>query len=119
MTNKQIAKQQRHSRRKARVRAKVVGTAKRPRLQVFRSLNHISAQLIDDVVGKTLAAASDKELGKKEGSKVDAAKNVGIAIAKKAKDAGISEVVFDRSGYAYHGRIKALAEGAREGGLNF
>ena len=106
--------------RHRRVRGKVSGTAQRPRLNVFRSTNHIYAQLIDDVQGVTLAAAStlDKEIAGYGGNK-EAAKKVGLLIAKKAADKGITEVVFDRGGYLYHGRVKELAEGAREGGLKF
>lgn len=106
--------------RHRRVRGKVSGTAQRPRLNVFRSTNHIYAQLIDDVKGVTLTAAStlDKEIAGYGGNK-EAAKKVGLLIAKKAADKGITEVVFDRGGYIYHGRVKELAEGAREGGLKF
>ena len=106
--------------RHRRVRGKVSGTAQRPRLNVFRSTNHIYAQFIDDVQGVTLAAAStlDKEIAGYGGNK-EAAKKVGLLIAKKAADKGITEVVFDRGGYIYHGRVKELAEGAREGGLKF
>ena len=106
--------------RHRRVRAKISGTAARPRLSVFRSAKHIYAQIIDDVNGVTLAAAStmDKEF-EGLGSNKEAAKKVGEAVAKKALDKGVEEVVFDRSGYIYHGRIQALAEGAREGGLKF
>ena len=106
--------------RHRRVRGKVSGTAQRPRLNVFRSTNHIYAQLIDDVQGVTLAAAStlDKGIAGYGGNK-EAAKKVGLLIAKKAADKGITEVVFDRGGYIYHGRVKELAEGAREGGLKF
>ena len=103
--------------RRRRVRAQVRGTAARPRLSVFRSLLHITAQLIDDDAGKTLAAASTKECKAKP--TVDGAAKVGELIAKKAKDAKISSIVFDRNGYAYHGRIKALADAAREAGLSF
>ena len=106
--------------RHTRVRGKISGTAARPRLNVFRSSNHIYAQLIDDVAGKTLASASsvEKDFGAYGGNK-DAAKKVGNLIAERAAKAGITEVVFDRGGYVYHGRVKELAEGAREGGLNF
>jgi large subunit ribosomal protein L18 len=106
--------------RHERVRSKISGTAERPRLNVFRSLNHIYAQLIDDDKGVTLAAAStaDKAFEGYGGNK-EAAKKVGLDIAKKAADKGITEVVFDRGGYLYHGRVKELAEGAREGGLKF
>ena len=106
--------------RHLRVRNHLAGTAQRPRLNVFRSLAHIYAQVIDDDNGITLAAASslDKDF-KGNGGNIAAAKAVGAAIAKKALDKGISEVVFDRGGYIYHGRVKALAEAAREGGLKF
>lgn len=110
-------------RRHARVRRKVVGTAERPRLNVFRSLQHIYAQVIDDTTGRTLVSAStlDAKL-RDEISQLDVherAKAVGRAVAERAKAAGIEQVVFDRSGYPYHGRIKAVAEGSREGGLTF
>lgn len=107
-------------RRHKRVRSKISGTAQCPRLNVFRSSMHIYAQIIDDVSGKTLAAASstEKDFGM-YGGNVEAAKKVGQMIAEKAKAAGITDVVFDRGGYVYHGRVAALAEGAREGGLNF
>ena len=104
----------------ARVRKKISGTAARPRLNVFRSTKHIYAQLIDDVAGVTLASASSMEKGFEGfGGNKEAAKKVGMAIARKAQEKGISEIVFDRSGYIYHGRVKELAEGAREGGLKF
>ncbi len=109
--------------RHARVRRKVKGTSERPRLAVFRSLNHVYAQVIDDSRGVTLAAAStlDGELrGQRDGkAKSETSKGVGQLIARRAKDRGVSEVVFDRGGYKYHGRVKALAEAAREGGLVF
>ena len=106
--------------RHKRVRAKISGTPERPRLNVFRSASNIYAQVIDDVTGKTLVAASSLEKGFEcEGTKTDAAKKVGEVIAERAKAKGIDTVVFDRGGYLYHGRVKALAEGAREGGLNF
>ena len=106
--------------RHVRVRGKISGTAERPRLCVFRSLNHIYAQLIDDAKGVTLAAASsvEKDFGMGGGNK-EAAKKVGLMVAERAKAKGISNVVFDRGGYLYHGRVKELAEGAREGGLQF
>ena len=106
--------------RHTRVRAKISGTPARPRLNVFRSLNHIYAQIIDDEKGVTLVAASslDKDFDG-HGGNTEAAKKVGLSIAKKAADKGITEVVFDRGGYLYHGRVKELAEGAREGGLKF
>lgn len=106
--------------RHKRVRAVVSGTAERPRLAVYRSLNHIYAQLIDDQAGVTLAAASSVEKGfEGSGGNKDAARKVGEMIAQRAKDKGIETVVFDRGGYLYHGRVKELAEGAREGGLAF
>jgi large subunit ribosomal protein L18 len=109
--------------RQRRVRAKISGTAERPRLNVFRSLVNIYAQVINDETGHTLVSAStiDKELAAQvEGkNKTEAAKLVGMAVARRAKEAGISKVVFDRGGFRYHGRVKALADGAREGGLEF
>ena len=106
-------------RRHRRVRGKVRGTAERPRLVVFRSNRGISAQLVDDLAGKTLAGASWLGLGTFKGTKTEQAAEVGKAVAAAAKKAGIENVVFDRGGYLYHGRVKALAEGAREGGLTF
>ncbi|HEY1421148.1 MAG TPA: 50S ribosomal protein L18 [Candidatus Dormibacteraeota bacterium] len=106
------------SKRHRRVRVHVVGTAARPRLSVFRSLNHLYAQLIDDSGNRTLAAASTVGL-KAKGNGVAEAAEVGKAIAAKAKAAGVSSVVFDRGGFLYHGRIKALADAAREAGLEF
>jgi large subunit ribosomal protein L18 len=105
---------------KVRIRRKVNGTADRPRLAVFRSLKYIYAQVIDDASGKTIASASsrEKDSGAK-GANAAAAKAVGALIAKKAKDKGITQVVFDRGGYVYHGNIKALADAARENGLKF
>ncbi len=115
-----IDKNKSRLRRHKRVRAKISGTAECPRLNVFRSSQHIYAQIIDDVKGVTLAAASSTEKGFEGfGGNVEAAKKVGLMIAEKAKAAGITDVVFDRGGYVYHGRVAALAEGAREGGLNF
>ncbi len=108
--------------RHQRIRNKVNGTAERPRLCVFRSARHIYAQIIDDVEGATLVSAStlDKEIaGKIEGTKCDAAKTVGEEIAKRAQDKGITEVVFDRGGFLYTGRVAKLAEGARDAGLKF
>lgn len=104
--------------RRARVRAKISGSQERPRLSVYRSTTHIYAQLIDDVAGKTLAAASTKEISTKA-NKVNLSAEVGKLIANKAKAAGITEVVFDRGGNRYHGRIKSLADAAREAGLKF
>ena len=106
------------SKRHRRVRVHVVGTSQRPRLAVFRSLNHLYSQLIDDTASRTVAAASTVEL-KANGNGMTQAAEVGKAIATKAKAAGVSSVVFDRGGFLYHGRIKALAEAAREAGLEF
>ena len=118
-TNTQKARIRRH----ARVRQKVTGTGERPRLAVFRSLNHIYAQVIDDTAGKTLVAASTLDAELKDGlagkNKLDQAQLVGGLLAKRAAEKGISQVAFDRGGFLYHGRVKALADGAREGGLKF
>jgi large subunit ribosomal protein L18 len=103
----------------ARIRAKVAGTGERPRLSVYRSLNHIYAQLIDDQKGETLVAASTLALKLKAGGNVAAAKEIGKAIAEKAVAQGIKKVVYDRGGFLYHGRIKAVADAAREAGLDF
>ena len=103
----------------ARIRRKMQGTAERPRLNVYRSLNHIYAQVIDDATGTTLVAASSKAAKLKTGGNIAAAKEVGKLVAERAKAKGISKVVFDRGGYIYHGRVKALADAAREGGLQF
>jgi large subunit ribosomal protein L18 len=112
------------TRRRARIRARVKGTAARPRLAVFRSAKHIYAQLIDDTTGKTIVASTDaksKKGAKAEGmeAKIASAHAVGQDLAEKAKKAGVTAVVFDRGGYSYHGRIQALADGARAGGLQF
>ena len=119
MIGKKIGKQRRHE----RIRKRVTGTTERPRLCVYRSLNNVYAQIIDDTKGATLMAAStlEKDLKAEKGHKgnIEAAKKVGVLLAKKATAAGIKQVVFDRSGYRYHGSIKALAEGSREGGLEF
>jgi large subunit ribosomal protein L18 len=106
-------------RRHRRVRRRIVGTAERPRLVVFRSNRGIEAQLVDDLEGKTLASATWLLLGDFSGTKTEQAAAVGRAIADKAREARIETVVFDRGGYLYHGRVKALADGAREGGLRF
>ncbi|MFL5247415.1 MAG: 50S ribosomal protein L18 [Myxococcales bacterium] len=108
-------------RRKRRIRIKVFGETERPRLSVYRSLNHIYAQVIDDSTGKTIAAAStlSPELKDGKGKKKDRAKEVGKLVAKKCQDAKVAAVVFDRNGFNYHGRIAAVADGAREGGLKF
>jgi large subunit ribosomal protein L18 len=105
--------------RKLRVRAKISGTAIRPRISVFRSAKHISAQLIDDTVGKTLVAAHDGEVKGEKQVKVAVAFAVGKLLAEKAKKAGVETAVFDRNGFVYTGRVSALADGAREGGLTF
>ena len=114
-------KRQDRQRRHGRVRKKVTGTAERPRLAVFRSSRHISAQVIDDRAGHTLAAASTVEADLRTGGtgNIDAAAKVGKLVAERAKAAGIEKVAFDRSGFAFHGRVKALAEAAREAGLQF
>ncbi len=105
---------------KSRIRKKVQGTTERPRLAVFRSLNHIYVQVIDDEQGKTLASASttEKDLGIKLGGNIEAAQAIGKTIAERAQSAGVSQVVFDRGGYVYHGRVKALLDATREAGLN-
>jgi len=119
--NKKIQKviQAQRIRRAGRVRAKISGTASRPRLAVFRSLKSLSAQLIDDQKGHTLAAVSSKDLGKSAGKPVEQAAALGKSMAEKASKAGITEIVFDRRHYKYHGRVKAFADAAREGGLKF
>ncbi len=116
-SDRKLSRERRH----LRVRKKIHGTAERPRLAVFRSEKNIYAQIIDDVAGRTLVAASslDKDFSLKVGSNKEAAKLVGEVVAKKAIEAGITEVVFDRGGYVYHGRVQMLAEGAREAGLKF
>lgn len=115
-----IDKKENRIKRHKRVRGKISGTASCPRLNVFRSSKHIYAQLIDDEAGVTLCSASTLEKGFEGfGGNAEAAKKVGEKLAEKAKEKGIVDVVFDRSGYVYHGRVAALAEGAREGGLNF
>jgi large subunit ribosomal protein L18 len=123
MADKNKDKQIRLERRKYSIRATLAGTVQRPRLSVFRSDKHIYAQLIDDMDGKTLAAASstlDDVRGElKNGGNIAAAKLVGKAIAERAKAAGVTKVAFDRGGRKYHGRVKALADAAREGGLQF
>jgi large subunit ribosomal protein L18 len=116
---KTINKNKNRLKRHKRVRAKITGTAERPRLCVFRSANNIYAQLIDDTAKTTLVSASSKEKGFGAGGNKEAAKKVGLALADKAKAKGIENVVFDRAGYLYHGRVAALADSAREGGLKF
>jgi large subunit ribosomal protein L18 len=118
MNDKNVTRKKRHT----RIRKRMTGTSERPRLNVYRSLSHIYATLIDDTQGHTLAAASsvDKALKTdKSGGNIDGAKAVGMQIAERAKAAGITKVVFDRGGYLYHGRVQALADAAREGGLEF
>lgn len=112
-----ISKIQRRNKIKARIRGKISGTATRPRMTVFRSNKQIYVQLVDDLAGTTLVAASSK--GIEEGTKIEIAAKVGENIAKKALEAGIQEVVFDRNGYLFHGRVKSLADAARQGGLKF
>ncbi len=119
MANILKKKNENHQRRRGRVRAKVFGTAGKPRLSVFRSSEHIYAQLIDDEKRITLVSESDLKVKKEKKTKVEIAKELGGSLAGKAKKTGITEVVFDRGGFKYHGRVKALAEGAREGGLKF
>jgi large subunit ribosomal protein L18 len=117
---RKIEKKEIRNRIHQRIRRKLSGTKERPRLAVFRSVAHIYAQVIDDVEGKTLASASsvDKD-GKTKGGNVAAAKAIGKLVAERAKEKGVKQVVFDRGGYQYHGRIKALADAAREAGLEF
>ena len=110
-------REQQRYRRHLRVRKKVAGTPERPRLVIFRSLKHITAQIVDDVAGRTLMTVSSTDLT--DGKKTAKSLEVGKRIAARAKDAGITKVVFDRAGYKYHGRVKAVADGAREGGLEF
>jgi large subunit ribosomal protein L18 len=114
-----MTKPQARARRHKRVRGKISGTAERPRLVVFRSNRGIEAQLVDDTSGKTVAAATWLQLDSFKGSKSEQAAEVGKLLAANAKKAGVENVVFDRGGYLYHGRVKALAEAAREGGLKF
>ena len=116
---KQVSKNEERTRRHERVRTKISGTPARPRLNVFRSNAHIHAQIIDDVNGKTLVSASSVEMKLANGGNVEAAKAVGAEVAKRALEANITEVVFDRGGYVYHGRVQALADAAREAGLKF
>lgn len=116
---KKVSKNAERQRRHARVRTKVSGTADRPRLNVFRSNSHISAQLIDDVNGVTLISANSVELKLENGGNIAAATLVGTEVAQRALKANITNVVFDRGGYLYHGRVKALADAAREAGLVF
>jgi len=124
MSVKIIDKRKIRIQKKKRIKKKIFGTAERPRLVVFRSLKHMYAQLVDDQSQKTIVTISSlskdlKEDIEKSKSKIDVAKLVGVAIGKRAKELNYTNVVFDRAGYLYHGRVKALAEGAREGGLKF
>jgi large subunit ribosomal protein L18 len=114
-----VTKEAKRLKRRRRVRAKVVGTAERPRIAVFRSNRGISAQLIDDTTGRTLAHVNWTESDLKSLPRMDQAKRAGEVLAERAKAAGIETAVFDRGGYQYHGRVRALADGAREGGLAF
>ena len=113
--DKNKARQRRHE----RIRKTISGTADCPRLSVFRSNKHIHAQIIDDVTGTTLVSCSSVELKLKNGGNIEAAKTVGTKLAERAKEKGIENLCFDRGGYLYHGRVQALADAAREGGLNF
>ena len=113
------AKQVSRGRRKAGIRKRVFGTAAKPRLSIYRSSKHMYAQVVDDMTGKTLASASTVQAKLEKGADVEAATKVGAAIAEAAKAAGVGEVAFDRNGFRYHGRVKALADAAREGGLKF
>lgn len=116
---KQSLKQQKRTNRRNRIRKSIKGTSNRPRLSVFRSANHVYASLINDENNAVLVSASDKEVAAKQKKPVEIAKEVGKALAKKALSKHIETVVFDRAGYQYHGSVKAIAEGAREGGLKF
>jgi large subunit ribosomal protein L18 len=117
---RRVAKKEIRSRIHQRIRSKLQGTAERPRLAVFRSLAHIYAQVIDDTQGKTVAAASSADKSNRtNGGNLAAAKAIGKAVAERAKEHGITQVVFDRGGYRYHGRVKALADAARAAGLEF
>ncbi len=113
-----VSKKERRLKIKARIRGRISGTPQRPRMSVFRSNKEIYVQLIDDLAGTTLVSASSK-LVDKEGTKSEVAAKVGDLVAKKAQEAGITEVVFDRNGYLFHGRVKSLADAARNGGLKF
>lgn len=115
----QLIKQTRRARRKRGLRKKIIGTPERPRLTVFRSLQHMYAQVVDDMSGKTVAAASTVQDKAAAGGNVKAAEVVGAAVAERAKAAGVTKVVFDRNGFHFHGRVKAVAEAARKAGLEF
>lgn len=119
--DRQKKKAVRHWRRRKGIRKRIIGTPEQPRLAVYRSLQHIYVQVIDDLAGTTICSAStrDKDLGLSAGGNADAAKAVGTKVAARAKAAGVTKVAFDRGGFRYHGRVKALADAAREGGLQF
>lgn len=117
--DKNRLKRKRHNRRKTGLRKRIVGTPEQPRLTVYRSLKHTYAQVVDDLSGRTLAAANTVQTGVDNGGNVSAAGQVGATVAERAVAAGIKEVRFDRNGFKYHGRVKALADAAREGGLKF
>lgn len=106
-------------RRKRRIRKKISGTAESPRMSVFRSARHVYVQVIDDVTGQTLVSASSFEKGKKQNANCDACKEIGLRVAQRCKEKKIAKVCFDKNGSRYHGRVKAIADGAREGGLTF
>ncbi|MDP2641069.1 MAG: 50S ribosomal protein L18 [Candidatus Yanofskybacteria bacterium] len=112
-------KEEKRARRHARIRAKIAGTPERPRLVVFRSNQHLYAQLIDDTKGHTLASVSDRDMSKKGAKPMERAAEIGTLLGEKAKSKNIQAAVFDRRGYTYHGRVKAVADGARKAGLNF
>ena len=114
-------KTKQRARRRVGIRKRIEGTPERPRLRIYRSLNHMYAQVIDDLAGRTLAAAStrDKDMSLEKTGNASAAEAVGAKVAEKAKAAGVTQVVFDRGGFKYHGRVKALADAARKGGLEF
>ena len=114
-----LSKTNRRLRIRRGIRNRISGTSEKPRLSIFKSNKAIYAQLIDDIKGHTLAAVSSFELGTKNSLNIEVSKSVGIKIAEKAKASGVETIVFDRGGYQYHGKVKALAEGAREGGLKF
>jgi large subunit ribosomal protein L18 len=114
-----VDKKSRRLRIKLGIRRKISGTAARPRLSVFKSNKGIYAQIIDDLSGATLAQANSFELGVNNNANLEVSKKVGLSIAQRAKDAGVEAIVFDRGGYIFHGKVKALADGAREGGLKF
>lgn len=118
--DKHKLKSLRRSRRRTGIRKRVIGTPERPRMSVYRSLQHIYVQVIDDLSGRTIVSASSRDKGSSgAGGNVEAAKSVGTEVARRAKEAGITSVAFDRGGFRFHGRVKALADAAREGGLQF